>query len=41
MIAEHEDLAVAVFVEDGGLGSVTGGPIMRDFLAAASASTAG
>ncbi|MEX5263242.1 penicillin-binding transpeptidase domain-containing protein [Kocuria sp. CPCC 205231] len=41
VIAEHEDLAVAVFVEDGGLGSVTGGPIMRDFLAAASASTAG
>lgn len=41
VIAEHEDLAVAVFVEDGGLGSVTGGPIMRDFLDAASAPTAG
>ncbi|MEX5297786.1 penicillin-binding transpeptidase domain-containing protein [Kocuria sp. CPCC 205292] len=42
VIAEHEDLAVAVFVEDGDLGSVTGGPIMRDFLAAAaSASRAG
>ncbi|MFF0989976.1 penicillin-binding transpeptidase domain-containing protein [Kocuria nitroreducens] len=41
VIAEHEDLAVAVFVEDGDLGSVTGGPIMRDFLAAAAASRAG
>ncbi len=41
VIAEHEDLAVAVFVEDGDLGSVTGGPLMRDFLAAASASRAG
>ncbi|GAA1774065.1 penicillin-binding transpeptidase domain-containing protein [Kocuria aegyptia] len=41
VIAEHEDLAVAVFVEDGDLGSVTGGPLMRDFLAAASASREG
>ncbi|MEX5294999.1 penicillin-binding transpeptidase domain-containing protein [Kocuria sp. CPCC 205268] len=36
VIAEHEDLAVAVFVEDGGLGSITGGPLARDLLAAAS-----
>ncbi|WP_139318583.1 penicillin-binding transpeptidase domain-containing protein [Kocuria sp. CNJ-770] len=41
VIAEHEDLAVAVFVEDGGLGSITGGPLMRDFLAAASAARTG
>ncbi|MFE7630718.1 penicillin-binding transpeptidase domain-containing protein [Kocuria sp. NPDC057446] len=40
VVAEHEDLAVAVFVEDGDLGSVTGGPIARDLLAAASASAA-
>ncbi|GGG45375.1 cell division protein FtsI [Kocuria dechangensis] len=37
VIAEHEDLAVAVFVEDGDLGSITGGPIMRDFLQEAAA----
>ncbi|MFI7483678.1 penicillin-binding transpeptidase domain-containing protein [Kocuria sp. M1R5S2] len=36
IVAAHEDLAVAVFVEDGDLGSVTGGPVARDFLAAAS-----
>ncbi|MUN62239.1 penicillin-binding protein [Kocuria sediminis] len=41
VIAEHEDLAVAVFVEDGDLGSITGGPLMRDFLAAASEAPTG
>ncbi|MEX5301897.1 penicillin-binding transpeptidase domain-containing protein [Kocuria sabuli] len=41
VVAEHEDLAVAVFVEDGDLGSITGGPIARDFLAAASAARTG
>ncbi|MFI7580605.1 penicillin-binding transpeptidase domain-containing protein [Kocuria kalidii] len=40
VIAEHDDLAVAVFVEDGDLGSVTGGPIARDFLQEAAASGA-
>ena len=39
VIAEHEDLAVAVFVEDGDLGSITGGPIMRDFLQEATAAS--
>ena len=41
VIAEHEDLAVAVFVEDGDLGSITGGPLMRDFLAAAAEARTG
>lgn len=41
VIAEHEDLAVAVFVEDGDLGSITGGPLVREFLAAASEAPAG
>jgi cell division protein FtsI/penicillin-binding protein 2 len=41
VVAEHEDLAVAVFVEDGDLGSITGGPIARDFLVAASAARTG
>lgn len=35
VIAAHEDLAVAVFVEDGDLGSVTGGPIALEVLRAA------
>lgn len=35
VIAAHQDLAVAVFVEDGDLGSVTGAPIMFEFLQAA------
>ena len=39
VVAGHEDLAVAVFVEDGDLGSITGGPIARDFLAVAAART--
>ncbi|WP_394253564.1 penicillin-binding transpeptidase domain-containing protein [Arthrobacter pityocampae] len=37
VIAAQDDLAVAVFVEDGDYGSVTGGPIMSDFLRRASA----
>ncbi|WP_026554823.1 penicillin-binding transpeptidase domain-containing protein [Arthrobacter sp. 35W] len=35
IIAAKGDLAVAVFVEDGGFGSVTGGPLMKAFLAGA------
>ncbi|HST72255.1 MAG TPA: penicillin-binding transpeptidase domain-containing protein [Kocuria rosea] len=35
VVAEHEDLAVAVFVEDGDLGAITGAPIALDFLRAA------
>ena len=35
VIAAHQDLAVAVFVEDGDLGSITGAPIMLGFLQAA------
>lgn len=35
VIAGHEDLAAAVFVEDGNLGSITGTPIMRHVLEAA------
>ncbi|RPF23296.1 cell division protein FtsI/penicillin-binding protein 2 [Myceligenerans xiligouense] len=33
MVAIKGDIGVAVFVEDGDLGSTTAGPIMRDFLA--------
>jgi len=36
MIAIADDLAVAVFVEEGEFGSTTSGPIMHDFLAAVS-----
>lgn len=32
IIAGHGDLAAAVFVEDGNLGSITGTPIMLDVL---------
>jgi cell division protein FtsI/penicillin-binding protein 2 len=35
IIATHGDLAVAVFVEDGGLGATTSGPLLKKFLAAA------
>ena len=35
VIAAHHDLAVAVFVEDGDLGSITGAPIMFGVLQAA------
>ncbi|GGC81491.1 hypothetical protein GCM10011512_05230 [Tersicoccus solisilvae] len=35
VIAGHEDLAAAVFVEDGDLGSITGTPIMLKVLEAA------
>lgn len=35
IIAVHGDLAVAVFVEDGGLGATTSGPLLKKFLAAA------
>lgn len=35
VIAGHGDLAAAVFVEDGNLGSITGAPIMLDVLKAA------
>ena len=35
VIAGHGDLAVAVFVEDGDLGSITGTPIMLEVLQAA------
>ena len=38
VIAGHEDLAAAVFVEDGNLGSITGTPIMLDVLRAAQGS---
>ncbi|MET3175373.1 UNVERIFIED_ORG: cell division protein FtsI/penicillin-binding protein 2 [Arthrobacter sp. UYCu721] len=36
IVAVHGDLAVAVFVEDGGLGATTSGPLLKQFLAAAS-----
>jgi cell division protein FtsI/penicillin-binding protein 2 len=35
IIATHGDLAVAVFVEDGGLGATTSGPLLKSFLLAA------
>ncbi|MGG5173188.1 penicillin-binding transpeptidase domain-containing protein [Pseudarthrobacter sp. J1738] len=35
IIATHGDLAVAVFVEDGGLGATTSGPLLQKFLTAA------
>ncbi len=35
IVAVHGDLAVAVFVEDGGLGATTSGPLLKEFLAAA------
>ncbi|WP_426989115.1 penicillin-binding transpeptidase domain-containing protein [Pseudarthrobacter sp. Y6] len=35
IVAVHGDLAVAVFVEDGGLGATTSGPLLKQFLAAA------
>lgn len=35
IVAVHGDLAVAVFVEDGGLGATTSGPLLKEFLNAA------
>ncbi|ACL41871.1 penicillin-binding protein transpeptidase [Pseudarthrobacter chlorophenolicus A6] len=35
IVAVHGDLAVAVFVEDGGLGATTSGPLLKAFLTAA------
>lgn len=35
VVASHGDLAVAVFVADGGYGSVTGAPLMQEMLSAA------
>ncbi|TNB77047.1 penicillin-binding protein [Arthrobacter sp. BB-1] len=35
IVAVHADLAVAVFVEDGGLGATTSGPLLKEFLTAA------
>ncbi|MFJ5957380.1 penicillin-binding transpeptidase domain-containing protein [Paenarthrobacter sp. NPDC092416] len=35
IVAVHGDLAVAVFVEDGGLGATTSGPLLKTFLTAA------
>ena len=32
IVATHGDLAVAVFVEDGGLGATTSGPLLKEFL---------
>jgi hypothetical protein len=32
IVATHGDLAVAVFVEEGGLGATTSGPLLKDFL---------
>ncbi|ALV41513.1 penicillin-binding protein [Pseudarthrobacter sulfonivorans] len=37
IVAVHGDLAVAVFVEDGGLGATTSGPLLKQFLTAAAA----
>jgi cell division protein FtsI/penicillin-binding protein 2 len=34
MVAGHDDLAVAVFVERGESGSGTAGPVLKDFLEA-------
>ena len=36
IVATHGDLAVAVFVEDGGLGATTSGPLLKEFLTRAS-----
>jgi cell division protein FtsI/penicillin-binding protein 2 len=35
IVAVHGDLSVAVFVEDGGLGATTSGPLLKQFLTAA------
>ncbi len=35
IVAVHGDLAVAVFVEEGGLGATTSGPLLKQFLTAA------
>ncbi|WP_458112564.1 penicillin-binding transpeptidase domain-containing protein [Arthrobacter sp. R1-13] len=35
IVAVHGDLAVAVFVEEGGLGAATSGPLLKEFLTAA------
>ena len=35
IVAVHGDLAVAVFVEDGGLGATTSGPLLKEFLSRA------
>lgn len=35
IVAVHGDLAVAVFVEEGGLGATTSGPLLKNFLVAA------
>lgn len=35
IVAVHGDLAVAVFVEDGGFGATTSGPLLAEFLTAA------
>lgn len=35
IVATHGDLAVSVFVEDGGLGATTSGPLLKSFLTAA------
>lgn len=35
IVAVHGDLAVAVFVEEGGLGATTSGPLLKKFLTAA------
>jgi cell division protein FtsI/penicillin-binding protein 2 len=35
IVAVHGDLAVAVFVEDGGLGATTSGPLLKEFLTSA------
>ncbi|MHA7301806.1 penicillin-binding transpeptidase domain-containing protein [Pseudarthrobacter sp. MDT1-22] len=35
IVAVHGDMAVAVFVEDGGLGATTSGPLLKQFLTAA------
>lgn len=35
IVAVHGDLAVAVFVEDGGLGATTSGPLLKQFLTGA------
>jgi hypothetical protein len=35
IVAVHGDLAVAVFVEEGGLGATTSGPLLKEFLTAA------
>lgn len=35
IVATHGDLAVAVFVEDGGLGADTSGPLLKKFLVGA------